>query len=54
MEKNIPAVGWIVIICLVSLVILLNFSLWTAWKRKNSGNSIDPAVVITYKINIGM
>jgi hypothetical protein len=41
MEKNIPLVAWIVIGFLVLMVVLLNFSLWSAWKRKNSGSSLD-------------
>ena len=39
--NNIPASGWIVIICLIALIILINLGLWTAWKRKGSGKSDD-------------
>jgi hypothetical protein len=41
MERNIPLVAWIIIGCLVAMVVILNFSLWTAWKRKKSDNSLN-------------
>jgi hypothetical protein len=41
MERSIPLVGWIVIGFVVLMVILLNFSLYSAWKGKNNKNPFD-------------
>jgi hypothetical protein len=38
LQKEIPPIAWIVLILIVLFVIILNYSLWSAWKKRRSQN----------------
>jgi len=38
LQKEIPPAAWIALILIVLFVILLNYGLWSAWKKRRSQN----------------